>query len=101
MDKKTVVNKLKNGFGEVFFTKKDGTDREMYCTLNLKTIEEYDKEHTDNLGEKYYTNDDNTTDMIRVFDLEKKEWRSFLLSKVYELYIDGELLIREPANKGK
>lgn len=57
----------------IVFTKKDGTQRAMQCTLNQKRIP----------VEKQPKSLEETTDStsvpaaIRVFDLEKLEWRSF------------------------
>ena len=96
MEKTEIVSKLKSGIGEVYFTKVDGSDREMYCTLNSKVIEEkVGKENED--PKTIHSSDINQSnaDVIKVFDIEKLEWRSFRLSSVYELYIDGELLIPE------
>lgn len=65
---------LLNNVLVVKFTKKDGTVRDMICTLNpslLPTVEKSDKEPMkENL------------EVIRVFDLEVKEWRSFRLNSI-------------------
>jgi hypothetical protein len=53
----------------VSFTKKDGTDRDMLCTLIESKIPEDMKPKTE--GTKA---SDST---LRVFDLEKQGWRSF------------------------
>lgn len=58
----------------VTFTKKDGTDRVMHCTRKMTMIPE--SMHPQNVKGA------NSTDAIPVFDLEKKEWRSFNLSAV-------------------
>ena len=53
----------------VIFTKKDGTERKMLCTLSENKIPE----------EKVPTGSGKTQngDALAVFDLEKEEWRSF------------------------
>lgn len=56
----------------VVFTKKDGTDREMLCTLaegNIPTEKQprLEKEADSSPSES----------AVRVFDIEKQEWRSF------------------------
>jgi hypothetical protein len=54
----------------VVFTKKDGTDREMLCTLAEGNIP----------SEKQPTAKENgsaSESAVRVFDIEKQEWRSF------------------------
>jgi hypothetical protein len=53
----------------VIFTKKDGTEREMLCTLAETKIPEEQKPKTD--GSNF------SNEAQRVFDLEKQEWRSF------------------------
>ena len=99
MDKAQIVSKLKEGVGEVYFTKSDGSDREMYCTLNSKIIEEHlgTENSVDDADVQHIHSSDinESADLIKVFDIEKKEWRSFKLSTVYELYIDGGMLIPE------
>ena len=54
----------------VTFTKKDGTERELYCTLLQSAIPEDKKPKGTGPAE--------VTDTVkRVFDVEKQEWRSF------------------------
>lgn len=69
MEKAKLIEALGKGEVTVTFTKKDGTDRTMRCTRNsgLIPVEKHPK-------------GDNTTesgDNIRVFDVEKQDWRSF------------------------
>lgn len=54
---------------KIEFLKKDGTTREMTCTRNMALVpaEFHPKESTTTEGAA-----------IRVFDLDKQEWRSFL-----------------------
>lgn len=59
---------------EVVFEKADGSMRTMRCTLNPKLIPEGEKPH--GVG----TNGLDTT--IRVFDTERKDWRSFRVNSV-------------------
>lgn len=62
--------------GEVFvtFLKKDGTEREMRCTLKTEDVKQYEKktERTKTVNE----------DVCAVFDLDKQEWRSFRYDSV-------------------
>jgi hypothetical protein len=62
----------------VDFTKKDGAARTMKCTLNLDMIAS-DKQPK---GEKTIVDNGDT---IRVFDLEKNDWRSFNYSTVTDI----------------
>lgn len=59
---------------KVIFTKKDGTERTMICTRNLDTVPE--KFHPVGGGPNFPDN------QIRVFDLEKEEWRSFRVESI-------------------
>ena len=57
----------------VVFRKKDGTERTMHCTLNQKRIPV--EKQPKSLEEK--TDSTAVPNAIRVFDLDKLEWRSF------------------------
>ena len=64
--------------GVVTFTKSDGTEREMKCTLVPKQLPKVE------IKEDAKPRKESTTSM-RVFDLEKKEWRSFTIKKVKQV----------------
>jgi hypothetical protein len=61
------------------FTKKDGSDRTMLCTLNEQKIpfEKLPKVKEDGSPATSFT-----TDAVRVFDVEKQEWRSFRFDSI-------------------
>lgn len=61
------------------FTKKDGSDRTMLCTLNEQKIpfEKLPKAKEDGSPATSFT-----TDAVRVFDTEKQEWRSFRFDSI-------------------
>jgi hypothetical protein len=61
----------------VMFTKKDGTEREMLCTLAESKIPEDQKPKTE--GGNF------SDEAQRVFDLEKQEWRSFRWDSVINI----------------
>lgn len=68
-------NFLKRGAMSVTFTKKDGSERVMKCTQfwdfipeNMKPVVGKDMVYVEN--------------QVRVFDLEKQQWRSFLKDSV-------------------
>lgn len=63
------------GPATVTFTKADGTERVMNCTL------EEDKLPKVEIKEGAKPRKESTTSM-RVFDLDKKEWRSFTIKNV-------------------
>jgi hypothetical protein len=60
----------------VTFTKKDGTKREMLCTLIESKIPA-DKRPKASVGLEEETNSSTVGSAVRVFDLGKSEWRSF------------------------
>ncbi|NBP02159.1 MAG: DUF2693 domain-containing protein [Proteobacteria bacterium] len=69
-------------YGEmkVVFTKKDGSEREMKCTLKPELVVEYVKK-TDK--EKVVSEE-----TCAVFDLEKQEWRSFRYDSIKQVCFD-------------
>jgi len=64
-----ILNSIKDKSITVSFTKKDGSNRNMLCTLAESLIPEDKKPKTENT--KF------SDDALRVFDLDKQEWRSF------------------------
>lgn len=71
-------NMLKQGVVGVVFTKKDGTEREMNCTLNSDMIPQ--DALPKNSGRA------SPTDSLAVFDVEKGEWRSFRFDSVKSIF---------------
>jgi hypothetical protein len=55
----------------IVFTKKDGTSREMFCTLNENKIP------ADKQPKSEGTESTTSGSALRVFDTSKQEWRSF------------------------
>jgi hypothetical protein len=68
---------LKTDVVQIEFMKKDGTLREMKCTLKEESIPEASRPK----GSGKSQNDDS----IAVFDLVKQEWRSFRFDSVKQL----------------
>lgn len=66
------------GPATVTFTKKDGTERVMKCTLEPNALPKVE------LKEDAKPRKESTTSM-RVFDLEKNEWRSFTIKSVKQV----------------
>lgn len=66
----------------ITFTKKDGTNRVMKCTRSPSLIPE---EHQPKDGK---TNDSETS--LRVFDLDKNEWRSFIIENIKRIQYNLE-----------
>lgn len=75
MNRADIKELLRDGIAEIMFTKKDGTERVMKCTLKPKLIPE---EHTP----KGTGTTKENLDVVNVFDLDKIGWRSFLVDNV-------------------
>lgn len=75
-----IQNLLQSGETTVSFTKKDGSERVMRCTLNQSLIPGDKMPKTDGTSTK------KKSDLVQaVFDLDKNEWRSFSWSSVTEV----------------
>ena len=68
---------LRNEEVTITFTKKDGTEREMYCTLKSDNIPS--EKAPKNSGKAQ------SDESIAVFDLDKEEWRSFRWDSVRKI----------------
>ena len=68
-----LVDRLKQSVVNVVFTKADGSERLMNCTLKLENIPEDQHPKSTVKSE---------SDQIRVFDTDIQEWRSFNFSSV-------------------
>lgn len=70
----------------VVFTKKDGTERELFCTLSESKIpadkQPKPQEANSTVGRSV------SDEAQRVFDIEKQEWRSFRWDSVKEVRFD-------------
>lgn len=90
--KEYLLDHLKKGTGTVIFQKVSGELREMSCTLVEETINEYttNTDANGNVG----THSDGILDNVKkdkravnpnlmiVFDIEKRDWRSFRVDSV-------------------
>lgn len=74
MTKDEYVTKLKHGPCEVTFTKVNGEERVMRCTLEEGVIPIYEKK-----TDRTKAPNDN---VVSVWDLDKSDWRTFTVSKV-------------------
>jgi hypothetical protein len=70
------------GPAKVTFTKKDGTERVMNCSLAPTDIPAQVIDEN-----KQYIARKPNPDTMRVFDLDKKEWRSFTIKSVKSVNI--------------
>lgn len=72
--KTTIADKLRQHYAEITFTKKDGTDRIMKCTLREGEIVPYEKK-----TERTREPKDN---LLAVWDLEAAAWRSINIDTI-------------------
>lgn len=79
MTRDEMIEALKKGRVNVTFTKKDGTERKMICTLQEDRIPPVFLNGTEQF--EYKTRKQNL-DVIPVFDLDIQEWRSFRVDSV-------------------
>lgn len=78
--RKWLVEHLAYGEVKITFEKKDGTMREMRCTL--KDVPEYERKTESDKPRK--KNDE----VLSVFDLDKSEWRSFRIDSITQIQFD-------------
>lgn len=82
--KADMVSKLKDNTLEVTFTKADGTERVMKCTLLETVINEVVGDIQP--SSKTSTRKENPN-VVSVIDTEKKVWRSFRLDSIKEVKV--------------
>lgn len=75
-----LLEMLVNGVATIEFTKKDGTDRIMKCTLSRSVIPIDAQPKNESIPTK-------SEEAQRVFDVEKNEWRSFRWDSLKEYRI--------------
>lgn len=80
--RENIEESLRANVAEVRFTKSDGTERVMKCTLREDLVIPYEKK-TDRVKDK-------NLDVVPVFDVEKNEWRSFRVDSVKSVSIWGD-----------
>ena len=82
VNRKWLKQLLADGVVTVKFTKKDGTDRSMVCTLSQRVIPtEYAPKGEDNR--------EKSGDALAVFDVEKEGWRSFRWDSVKSVLLEA------------
>ena len=67
---------LQNNLLKILFVKKDGTEREMYCTLMPETIK-----HTLS-SDKEKTNTQTQNRVLAVYDTKVQGWRSMIVENI-------------------
>jgi hypothetical protein len=79
-DKNEIRANLYKGFANVTFTKKDGSIREMTCTL----MSDHLPERIIDENVRHVPRQENE-DVLAVWDVDNKSWRSFRLDSVTEI----------------
>ena len=79
-----VISVLKENVAEVTFTKKDGTERVMKCTLQTEFLPIQEPKQEGTVAKK--VNDS----VVAVFDIEAEGFRSFRLDSVTNFVTDGK-----------
>ena len=77
ISKSTMFHMLESGIVNVKFTKTDGTEREMKCTLMEHVI----KPHEKKTDREKKPNDS----VISVWDVDKEGWRSFRFDSIISI----------------
>lgn len=84
--KETLCKLLRSGYADVTFTKVNGDPRLMRCTLDPINA----PEGTIMVNESE-TPIKSNLDVIRVWDMDKKDWRSIRLDSIKQIVYHGEL----------
>lgn len=78
ISRELLIEKLRAGNVIVRFTKADGTERAMQCTLQPDVIVPYEKVQ----GKETTRTKEFNEDLVSVWDIEKDAWRSFKISSL-------------------
>ncbi len=79
MNRDEILNRLREGVITVTFTKLNGDEREMDCTLDMGRIPREAHPKTDG---NYVEGVDTTIGAIKCYDVNAEGWRSFLMTNV-------------------
>jgi hypothetical protein len=82
--KKWLKSHLKYGPVTVVFTKKDGTERVMNCTINAELVPPEPVVESAEPKKQKKVNED----VMPVYDLEAKAWRSFRWDSIKEVRLE-------------
>jgi hypothetical protein len=82
VNRKWLNQLLSDGIVTVKFTKKDGTDRSMVCTLSQRVIPTEYAPKGEDQREK-------SGEALAVFDVEKEGWRSFRWDSVKSISVEA------------
>lgn len=83
--KEEIVGQLKTGIVNVTFTKVDGTERVMRCTLMEELLPVNLMNGEEQMAHKPRPENPNT---VSVYDIEVKDWRSFRVASIKEFNLE-------------
>ena len=83
MKREEILNQLREGVTTVTFTKKNGDERVMDCTLNMDLIPVEARPKTD--GNSFIEGVEATVSAIKCYDVKAEGWRSFLIDNVSKI----------------
>lgn len=85
-EKDWLINLLRDSVVTVTFVKKDGTERDMRCTLRKDKLPIFQESTEEKKTRK------KSEEAVAVYDLEKEAWRSFRWDSIKRIQfnIDGE-----------
>jgi hypothetical protein len=78
-NREEIKNKLQRGIWKVSFTKTNGETRVMHCTLDEGLMPAHETIFIDAGESKRRSHNENT---LAVWDVEKKDWRSFRIESI-------------------
>ena len=78
MNRESITKSLQEGVCEVFFTKSDGSERIMHCTLNPKFAPSMPQQVEETVRKN------KNPDAIAVWDTDFDAWRSFRIDRIME-----------------
>ena len=82
-DKQTIKNQMHNGIVTVVFTKADGSPRVLKGTL----LAEHLPKHLGDTEDANHPTRKVSDDVLAVWDIENKGWRSFRLDSIKEIIL--------------
>lgn len=85
MERTQIVEALHQGICEVTFTKADGTERVMKCTLSKSMLPSDTRQPLTEEGSR-------SPNIVNVWDTESNGWRSFAIDRVKSFNRVGSLL---------
>lgn len=88
-DRDWLFSMLKLGPVQVTFTKADGSERVMNCSLQKGVVPEYERK-TEAKSEGEAEAKPKNEDIMFVWDLDKSSWRSFKLSTIKHVQLTTE-----------